>query len=456
MTPLERPKNFFQIKAIMRESEQNQNLGNEVLSEEEKEARGILLAQEIVALQKEGTEEANQAAIAKAQELEKLFTPSAESTREPELYSNTELTLEDGTKVLVKPDNYSFIKDNKTINLFPGSLFNLSGARVRFKGLVDDSDLRAEERGKPVLELEIESGGGLHRIVEGSEIIENGEDFWNWEVLTQEVIQKQLAEWQDVYRALGEVHLPSEEALLAYLSSDPEFVELMQKKEQQGFTQMVIAPLELKKMIDLLNTKVKAQGGQDKVTSSTWDEILAHEDQIQYFGSINASNAPEGGQTIGQIKAKPEVFGILDGCMVSFVKPRQNLLKSSEADEIDPTGRTEIKGGKKAKEYLTQYFSDKDANYSGEQAMIPQEWLGLFAKDLYDKYLKDNNRMAGSVTNLLDTETATWFISTSLPGRDGLPCAVWDSGVRRLGFVGSGPADSLEFLAPRPSVRKKS
>ena len=88
--------------------------------------------------------------------------------------------------------------------------------------------------------------------------------------------------------------------------------------------------------------------------------------------------------------------------------------------------------------------------------MIPQEWLGLFAKDLYEKYLKDNNRMAGSVTNLLDTETATWFVSTYLPGRDSLPAADWISGVRRLDFSAGVPAGSYESLAPRPSVRKKS
>ena len=89
----------------------NQNLDGEVLSPEEKEARGISLAKEIATLRRESTEEANQAAIAKAQELEMLFAPSAESAKEPELYSATELMLEDGSRVLIKTEKLSFEKD---------------------------------------------------------------------------------------------------------------------------------------------------------------------------------------------------------------------------------------------------------------------------------------------------------------------------------------------------------
>jgi len=382
---------------------------------------------------------------------------------EAELYSATELTLEDGSKVLVNTENISFIsKDNQTIQLYPGSVFNLSADRVRFKGIVDSSDPRPGYHGKPVIETDITLGGGLHRIVELGEIAENGEDFWSLEKLTTEEIEKQLGEWKTVYEKLdlAGFTLPTREELMAYLSDNPEFIELLKTKEQQGFTKMVIAPLELKPIIDKLDAQTKNQGGSERYLSDTWTAMLANESEIRYSATIstdaNGKDVAAGGETMDQMKASPWEHGILNDCLVSFVKERQNLLKSGDADETDSTGRKEIKGGLTPRAYLETYFSDKDSNYHGEDAMLPQEWLALFADDLYQKYVKDNRQMpAGtSVTDLLDTQTATWFTSTHLPGRERLPYAIWGSGDRYLYFNGNRPVDTSAYLAPRPSVRK--
>ena len=382
---------------------------------------------------------------------------------EAELYSATELTLEDGSKVLIHKENVSFInKDNQTTQLYPGSVFSLSADRVRFKGVVDSSDPRPDYHGKPVLEIDITSGGGLHRIVETSEIAEKGEDFWSLEKLTTEEIEKQLGEWKAVYEKLdlAGFTLPSREELMTYLSDSSEFVELLKAKEQQGFTKMVIAPLELKPIIEKLDAQVKTQGGTDRYLSDTWTVMLADESKIKYHADLTTDSTGKiiatGGQTVTQMKASPEEYGILGGCLVSFVKERQNLLKIGDTDEIDSTGRKEIKGGQTAKAYLDTYFSEKDPNYHGEEAMLPQEWLALFADDLYQKYLKDNRQMpaSSSVTDLLDTQTATWFTSTYLPGRGVLPYAYWYSGDRQLRFYGRRPDDTGDYLAPRPSVRK--
>jgi len=439
----------------MNESQTIQSQPGEFLSPAEKEARGILLAQEIVALQKAGTEEANQAVIAKAQELERLFTPSADPTQEPELYQTTELMLEDGTNTLIRPENFSVQQDGKNHNLFPGSTFKLSGIRVRFKGLVDVSDPRAENHGQPVIEIDIEAEGGLHRIVEPTLIETEGSDFWSWEKLTPEVIEQQLAKWQEIYQGLGiEIHLPSKEALLSYLSDNQEFIELVQKKEQQGFTQMVIAPPEIKNMIDGLNTAIKAHGGAELYLSDTWKEMLKDEGKTHFFVNLGKDQ----GSTMSQIQASPEAFGMLNGCFISFIEPRQNIVKKDEPDVMDSTGRKAIKGGLNAQKYQDDYFSDADPgqHYQGEQAMIPQEWLAAFAADLYDKYLKSNRQMDASVTDLFDSATATWFTSTAVPGRDFLPYARWYSVGRRLYFRGYDPTFPDDRLAPRPSVRKKA
>jgi hypothetical protein len=369
--------------------------------------------------------------------------------------------LEDSSKVLAKTEGISFInKDNQTIQLYPGSVFTLSAVKVRYKGIVDSSDPRSADRGKPIIETDIASGGGLYRIVESSEIAENGEDFWSLEKLTQEEIEGQLAGWRTVYERIapGMVSLPSKEKLMAYLSSNPEFIELLRAKEQQGFVRMVIAPPELKPIIDKLNELIKAQGGTELYLSETWQAMLADESKIQYLATIIKDAAGKdvatGGQTMAQMKADPEEYGILNGCLISFVRERQNLLKSGDTDEVDSTGRKEIKGGQTARVYLDAYFSGKDPNYRGEEAMLPQEWAALFASDLYEKYLKENRRMGTSVTDLLDAQTATWFTSTYRPGRDYLPFAGWNSVVRGLRFNVHGPGGTGDSLAPRPSVRK--
>ncbi len=392
-----------------------------------------------------------------------------EPTPETELYSTTELTLEDGSKVLIHEANIPVIdKNTRTVQLYPGSVFNLSADRVCFKGIVDSSDPRPEYHGKPVIETDVASGGGLHRIVELGEIAENGEDFWSLEILTTEEIERQLGDWKAVYEKLdlAGFTLPSKEELMAYLSDNPEFIELLKTKEQQGFTKMVIAPLELKPLIDKLNEQVMTQGGTATYLSETWaggsskGGLLTDESKIQYLATMSkdaaGNDAITGGQTMAQMKASPESFGILNGCLVSFVKERQNLLKSGDSDEIDSTGRKEIKGGLTPRAYLETYFSDKDPHYQGEDAMLPQEWLALFADDLYQKYVKDNRAMpTGSpVTDLLDAQTATWFTSTHLPGREILPYAFWSSDYRRLYFHGCRPDDANGYLAPRPSVRK--
>jgi hypothetical protein len=99
---------------------------------ETREAQGIALAKEIADLINEGTDEAEGSAIAKTQELERLFAPQTISEKEPELYSATELMLENGSRVLTRSENFTFLKDDKPVNLYPGNIFKISGVRVRF------------------------------------------------------------------------------------------------------------------------------------------------------------------------------------------------------------------------------------------------------------------------------------------------------------------------------------
>lgn len=386
-----------------------------------------------------------------------------EPVPEAEIYSSIELMLEDGSKVLSKPENVSIIsKDNRAIQLYSGNIFSLSGEKVRFKGIVDDSDPKTENHRKPIIEIDIDSGGGLHRVVEASAIAEQGRDFWSLEKLTTEEIEKQLTEWKTVYEKLGLTgfNLPTKEELMAYLYDNPEFIELLKTKEQQGFTKMVIAPLELKPIIDKLNLQIRACGGSDAYLLDTWKAMLADESKIKYrAGFTTDSNGKiilTGGKTMDQMKASPEEYGILNDCFVSFVKERQNLPKNGDTDEVDATGRVEIKGGHNAKHYLDTYFSGHNPHYFGEEAMLPQEWLALFADDLYQKYMKDNRQMPGgsSATDLLDSETITWFTSTHFPGRGSLPAAFWNSVNRRPYFYVYGPDDTNDVLAPGPSVRK--
>lgn len=381
-------------------------------------------------------------------------TPQPEKTTEPEeikMHDDTEIVLEDGSKILIKEEAVEFQdSENKTVKLYPGLRFSLAEEKVAYGGLPTDP----QYAGKVALNMNpTRKDEALYRLVDLAIVKELGKDFWPLENLNQQEIERQYNEWQETYQDLNpDYKLPSKERIMEFLQTDSEFMELMRTKEKQGLTRTVLAPApgfhSLKGFADNIGQKVISAGGKGNYYSETRRKMLANEGDIHYFSTDGST----GGATGEEVKANPEKYGICDGWMISFTTDEQNM---ANKDKPAIGGRVAIKTSLSARGYQEKYFSGKDPVYKGEEAMIPQEHFALFAKDLYEKYIKTKKQITTSSKDLLDSETLTWFISTYISGDASLPRAGWLPGSRELYGGGFRPADSDDFLGVRPSVRRK-
>ena len=450
----------------------NQNLDGEVLSPEEKEARGISLAKEIATLRRESTEEANQAAIAKAQELEMLFAPSAESAKEPELYSATELMLEDGSRVLIKTEKLSFEKDSRTVNLFPGNVFKLSGDRVRFKGLVDSSDPNTENHGRPVLEIDVETEGGLHRIVEAAAIVAEGEDFWPFEKLTQEEVKKQYLVEIETLRTAGvlerlrsgqegirgidnkEYAVPSLETILAQMA---EKQEILSAKIDQGFNKLLLVPFakDLGTLINSTKERILAHKSANKLQGTNGDSLDLDTatpiwvwDKYQNADKVGElvydvkeySTENHGGKTKNQILAEPSST---PGWQIMLTEDLPDIPRKDSPNTKTLGGRKQIEAGQSPAAYLAAQKSDPV--YSNETFHNPESWLTYFLT-----HLEKTNQV---IDDYQGNGSLRYLGNAYFPSSGGVPGGYWYRDYLRAGLDGSRPGRVADSCGVGSAVR---
>lgn len=264
---------------------------------------------------------------------------------------------------------------------------------------------------------------------------------WPLEILTGDEFLKQYNEWEEVYQNLSsEYKLPTRVDIVNFLHGEPEFFDLMKTKERQGLTKMIIAPApgfySLKDLAQNVVSKIKENGGGvDFHFSKTWEDLFKESD-ARYFGKITdftwEGPQPEKGVTCDKIRAFPGRYGICDGWMISFTTDEDELSRMGYPDQDTGEGRKAIKTGESPMEYYHKYFSGFDNAYEGEESMIPQEYLALFEKYLYERYIKVGKKIAYTDTNLPDTLCSTWFISTYIVKNKTLPYMGWNVDDKRF------------------------
>lgn len=290
-----------------------------------------------------------------------------------------------------------------------------------------------------------------------------GDEIWSLEILDKENIEKQHNEWLELYKNLDpEWKLPSKERIFKFLQKDIKFIEIMKTKEKQGLTKMIIAPApgyySLRFFADEIRQKIKDLGGDQTNISNFWFKMFAEEPEIRYFGSLVGKDTKlTGGLKGGEIMENPDSHSICDGWIVSFTTDERNLSHFSEPDESTGDGRIAIKTNLTASQYQSEYFSDNSTTYKEEESMIPQEYLALFLKDLYQKYIAKNKIFSPDqdVDDLLDNDSsATWFISTYLPDQQSLPIINWTRSSNRLNCNALIGTQSERSLGVRSVVRR--
>lgn len=260
---------------------------------------------------------------------------------------------------------------------------------------------------------------------------------WDLERLSYQEIEKQYDQWTEAYRDLSsEYVLPAKVSILRFLAQDMEFMELMKDKEKEGFLTMNLTPApgfySIKDLLDKIEQKVADCGGNKKnFYSKNWKEMLEKESDIHYFGTIDQKSLTFDGVTADEIKQNPGKYGILDGWIISFT--------SQEEDKKDVWGNDmgRFPRPRQPKDYYENYFSDKDQKYMGEKPIIPQEYLSLFMKNLYEKCIKSGESISSKSSDFIGN-IPIWFISTYLQNQGTLPAAYWFSTISQLGFTESG------------------
>lgn len=300
----------------------------------------------------------------------------------------------------------------------------------------------------------------LSRIIKGT--IESLQP--SLEILTKENLQKQYFEWQEMYRNLNpEYKLPIFEHIFEFLEKDPDFVELMKTKEKQGFVKMVLAPAPgfywLRKFVGKVNNLLKMAGGGDVVSGKVFGSMLADESKIGYFGEVNVAKEylPDvvDGKTAEQIKQNTDQFSICDGWMISFATEEKEIPRYKERPVETGNGRVSMRCNLLAPDYQ-DIFSGDNEFYSGEEPMIPQEFLALFARDIFEKYIKTGRKLDKKTQDFFGSETATWFISISTPGTRYLPTIRWEPEDLNLTLIEHYPLNSNFLVGVRSVVRKRT
>ncbi|HOX40812.1 MAG TPA: AAA family ATPase [bacterium] len=367
-------------------------------------------------------------------------------TTTPELHQAIELMLEDGKMVFVRPQKLVFEKSGKSTSLFPNNQFDLSGEKVRFKGFVDASDPIAEHQGKLVIEIMDEPG--LHRLVTEDEIKEQGENFWPFEKLSQEEVERQYNKQIEALRTARiieqlrsgaegiidingrECPLPTMETVMAQLA---EKQEIIAPKIEQGFNKLLLVPFgkSLDQLIQVSKQRILEHKRQNKLLGTdgtaldldtsepiwVWDQYPSADRQgkIVYNPTAYTQNN-HGGQTKAEILADSSVT---PGWQIQLVEDMPDIPRANNGKNI--SGRAQPEAGKTPNEYLRT--QQTEPVYTNEQFFTPESWITYFISHLEETdQVIDDYQGRGSVRYL----GAAWFPSASY-----VPYAYWNRGSRR-------------------------
>lgn len=295
-------------------------------------------------------------------------------------------------------------------------------------------------------------------IKEISTMIDKAENqIWTLEILTKENLAEQYDGWTEMYQDLNpEYKLPSIERIFDFLKKDREFIKLMEIKEKQGFTKMIISPapghFTLKDFLTKIEHKIISSDGRKNNFSVTYDDLLKEDDKVRYFGTIdNRTLRPRRGISVEQISQNPDEHSICDGWMISFTTNEHNIARR-EIEKMN--GRAPVITGLTALGYQNKYFSNNNNYYKNEEPMIPQEFFAEFAEDLYNKYVKINKKITVDTDDLLGSKSVNWFISTYSLNAKVLQTARWKKLDRELYCYAYNTNFSHESLGVRSVMRR--
>ena len=245
--------------------------------------------------------------------------------------------------------------------------------------------------------------------------------------------------------------IPTYEEILERVEAKKEFVE---KKKEQGFTQLLLVPfgMKLSDMAEKAKELILKKYKEGNLKGTNGDELELNEDKpIRLHKDYQDGNADISGDLIyypekydqknHSGKTKKEILEEAGGWDIMFIEDLPDLPAEGKGKEVG--GRKQLEANKTPEQYLEKMKEDEQ--YAGESGMTPEAELSYFMC-----YLQKNNKV---IDDWDGSGRANWNLAGYLKFSGGVCFSRWGRISRQLNLDCVRPhARSYEY-AVRASVR---
>ena len=245
--------------------------------------------------------------------------------------------------------------------------------------------------------------------------------------------------------------IPTYEEILERARAKKEFLE---KKREQGFTQLLVVPfgMKLREIADRARDLMLKKHKEGKLKGTNGDKLELDEempvwmDEKYQAGDVDISGdlvydvekfdkAKHGGKT------KQEILGETNGWDIMFIEDMPDLPAEGKGKTVG--GRKQLEANKTPEQYLKKMKEDEQ--YAGESGMTPEAELAYFMH-----YLQKNNQV---IDDWEGSGKTNWNLGGYLKSAGGVCCSFWSRSVRRLRLRWFDSDLHFGIYAVRASVR---
>ncbi len=231
----------------------------------------------------------------------------------------------------------------------------------------------------------------------------------------------------------------------------PEQMEVLEKKNEQGFNKMVLVPfaVPLDILIDRYKKLLIEKDAEGSLSSTDGSKLNLDRDQPIYVWDKYT-----GADASGELVYFPNTFDqqnhggktkntlIQEGKSWQFELLEENINIPAKGQGEILDGRKQLEAGQSPNQYLKEL--QIDPQYQNEVGLTPEAWLVLAITQLKENHGQIDDYQGQGKINFL---TGAYF-----PGSDSVPRARWSRDGRRAFLDRSVPSGSLSSIGCRSSV----
>ncbi len=226
--------------------------------------------------------------------------------------------------------------------------------------------------------------------------------------------------------------IPTYEEILERVEAKKEFVE---KKKEQGFTQLLLVPfgMKLSDMAEKAKELILKKHRQGKLKGTNGDELELNEDQPFWLAEEYKGGEVDIGEDSDLVyfpekydqenhggKTKKEIIENTDGWDIMFIENLPDLPAEGKGKEVG--GRKQLEANQTPNQYLEKM--KKEEQYQGESGMTPEAELTYFMH-----YLQKNNQV---IDDWQGSGKVNWNLGGYLKSAGGVCCSFWSRSRRRM------------------------